>query len=27
MALLPAIEDAMDPDTDARLYQEYADTL
>ena len=27
MALLPVIEDAMDPDTDARLYQEYADTL
>jgi hemerythrin-like domain-containing protein len=27
MALLPAIEDAMDPDTEARLYQEYVDTL
>jgi hemerythrin-like domain-containing protein len=27
MALLPAIEDAMDPDTEARLYQEYLDTL
>ena len=27
MALLPAIEDAMDPDTEARLYQEYVDTM
>jgi hemerythrin-like domain-containing protein len=27
MALLPAIEDAMDPDTDARLYQEYMDSM
>ncbi len=27
MALLPAVDDAIDPDTDARLYQEYADTL
>jgi hemerythrin-like domain-containing protein len=27
MALLPAIEDAMDPDTEARLYQEYVDSM
>jgi len=27
MALLPAIEDAMDTDTDARLYQEYMDSM
>ncbi len=27
MALLPAIEDAMDPDTEARLYQEYIDSM
>ena len=27
MALLPAIQDAMDPDTDARLYQQYMDSM
>ncbi len=27
MALLPAIEDAMEPDTEARLYQEYMDSM
>jgi hemerythrin-like domain-containing protein len=27
MALLPVIEDVMDPDTEARLYQEYVDTM
>ncbi len=27
MALLPAIEAEMDPDTDARLYQEYMDSM
>ena len=26
MALLPILEDAMDPDTEARLYQEYSDS-
>jgi hemerythrin-like domain-containing protein len=27
MALLPILDDAMDADTDARLYQEYVDTI
>lgn len=27
MALLPILEDAMDPDTEARLYQEYSDSV
>jgi hemerythrin-like domain-containing protein len=27
MALLPILEDAMDPDTEARLYQEYVDSM
>ena len=27
MALLPVLEDEMDPDTEARLYQQYVDTM